>query len=367
MRKYRVKTSKHNLYALNHFNIKHVRIIEDNLVFFTDEKSLEKMKIKVDLEYEDLAKKKLKEVLRKHLITIIGALLIIMALINQSQSIVDVRFTNKDTYDEEVVEHLEKYYKRVGPFKYLTTNLNEINLDLRSTFYQYEWIGLRKEGAYLYLDIKRMVNPPIVEEKTPGSYYARKDGIVKMYHLEKGVVVVQEEQFVHKGDLLISGEIIHYNNKLELIRAKGFVIAEVLEYKDYTISKEIIEIIRSGKMKSQTQIFLFGKHINKEKIPFENYEIEEVSLKKFLGNLFVIRKVNIYEIKEVRNVYNEEEATQYALSHVYRDFRAEKTNEFEKIIYNNLVKIEEDENYFYVRLIVKSHLNIAKFIPFPEA
>ena len=66
-----------------------------------------------------------------------------------------------------------------------------------------------------------------MEDKTPGSIYAKESGIVKKYHVERGLVLVQEEVYVEKGTLLISGELIHLDSTVENIRAKGYVIAEV--------------------------------------------------------------------------------------------------------------------------------------------
>jgi len=360
-KKYKVSTSKKNLQLLNHYNLKHVRLKEDRIEFITDSETFEKIKDILDLNYLDLTTTAFRQLFKKHLITIIGAILIFLALVNQSVSIVEVRFTNPDTFDQEVVDYLDRYYRRVGPFSYLNENLNTINFDLRSEFYQYEWIGIRKRGAVLYLDIKKLVNPPKVEDDAPGSYYAKYDGIIQRYHIERGVVVVQEEQYVSRGELLISGDIVHYNNEIEKVRAKGYVIAEVLQYKDYTIKKSQSEVKRSGKMEIVKDYYLFGIKISKDKSDFDSFDVEAGKDTNFF-DIIKTKKYYRYETKEIKNTYNSNQAVEYAKSFVYKEFRNSKINEFEKIIFNNLVKIEEDDNYYYVRLIVKSYQNIAVFV-----
>ncbi|MGI6767643.1 MAG: sporulation protein YqfD [Bacilli bacterium] len=361
MKKYAVSTAKSNLIHLNRFRIKNLRVVEEKLEFITDKRNLEEISKIIPLEYLDLTTSKLKTVVKKHLITIIGTLIIIFALIIQSKSIREVIFTDPDTYNPEVLSYLDKYFDRFGPLGFLKENLTTINTDLRSEFYHYEWIGIRRNGATLYIDIREIKNAPIVEDKTPGSIYAKESGIVKKYHVERGLVLVQEEVYVEKGTLLISGELIHLDSTVENIRAKGYVIAEVLRYHDYTIRKVKVETVRTGRMEIKKNYYFFSKKLNKHKVSFQEYESETGELKT-LG-LIKIEKEYFYEIKEVKTVYSEEEAIAYAKSQVVKAFRKNKVSPLEKIIYNKLVKIEFDGTYYRVRLIVKTYQNIAEFIP----
>lgn len=360
MKRYYITTSITNISFLNKLKVKKLQINDDQVSFFTDRESYLKLQDQIEINVQDLRKDKLLIILKKHLISIIGCLLIALALINQSISVVAVRFSYEDTYNPEIVDYLEQYYHKVGPFRYLNDNLTNINYNLRSEFYQYEWIGLRKVGSFLYIDIKQINNPPKVDDQTPGSYYAKYDGIVKKYHIEKGVVVVQEEQYVAKGELLISGKITHYNNEIENTRAIGYVIAEVLQYKDYQIPKYQTDIERSGKIEKITRISLFGKAVGKKNTTFSHYELEETLNYNFL-NIFQKKTIYAYEIKSISKNYTSEEAILYAKSLFYKEFINQKVNKFEKIIFNNLVKIEEDDECFYIRLLVKTYQNIAEF------
>jgi sporulation protein YqfD len=361
MKRYLVKTAKDNLTRLNHFRIRQLRINED-LEFYTDRRNLEAMQKVFELEYVDRYRNAWRSLLRKHLITVIGAVLIMLALINQSQTIRRIEFTDPDTHNEEVLAFLNQYFRRIGPFTYLKGNLTTINNHLRSEFYQYEWIGVRRKGAILYLDIKEIVNNPLPDDKTPGSLYAKESGIVKRYHVESGVVLVQEEVYVEKGTLLISGEIVHYNNRIEQVRAKGYVIAEVLKYYDFKIPKTRSEVIKTGKMQSSKEYFLFSFRLNQKTSFYPEEEVQADDDVLYFGFLHV-RKNYHYEIKEVRTDYSPEEAVRYAKTMVTREFRKNKVSKFEKIVYNDLVKIEVGENFYHIRLIVKTYQNIAEFVP----
>lgn len=362
-KKYNAKTNINNISILSKNKLKDLQIINDEILFKINQTTLEILSNEIELEYEEYQIRKIINTLKKHLITTLGILLIIIALFMQSFGIVGTKFTDPDTYNIAILEHLDKYYKKVGPYLYLNDDLNTINLDLRKTFYQYEWIGVRKEGAYLYLDIKEINNKPIYNNNTPGAYYAETSGIIKKYHVEKGIIMVQEEQYVDKDELLISGNIPKLNNELIRIRAIGYVIAEVLEYRDFVIPKLENKTIRSGKIQVVNNIYIFNKLITKNNNEFAYFEIEEKQKYNFF-NFLKNKQITIYEVINIDVKYSIDEAIEYSKSMVKKDFLSKKVNPFEQIIFNELVKTHEDDNYYYIRLIVKSYKNIAKFIPY---
>lgn len=362
MKRYLVTTAKENLGHLNHFRIKSLKVSDEKIEFITDGRSLSGMEKLFSLEYQDLYKTKCKSFFKKHLITLLGTLIIVTSLVIQSFSVRRIVFSDPETYNPEVLGYLDGRFRRFGPFAFLEGNLSEINKDLRSEFYHYEWIGLRRKGATLYIDIREIKNAPQEEDKTPGSLYAKDSGIVKMYHAERGVVLAQEEVYVEKGALLISGEIAGYDNRTELVRAKGWVLAEVLKYHDYKILKEKKETIRTGKVEIKKQYYLFSRPLNKPSTSFPDFEsvLGEARSVGFLK----IQEIYFFETKTVKTVYSPEEAVRHAKSEVIKEFRKNKVSPHEKIIYNKLVKIEFDGTYYRIRLIVKAERNIAEFVPF---
>lgn len=361
MKRYAVATDRKNLSLLNHFRVRNLKVSEERIKFLTDKKSLLEMEKLFPLEKIDLVQSKLNTFLKKHLITLIGTLLIIALLVVQSRSIRRIVFSDPDTYNPEVLAFLEDSFRRFGPFAFLEDDLSAINQELRSEFYHYEWIGLRRKGATLYVDIREIKNQPSLEEKTPGSLYAKEAGIVRRYHAERGVVCVQEEVYVEKGALLISGEITHYDNSIERVRAKGWVVAEVLKHYDFKILQEKEETVRTGKVERKIRFFLFNNPLNKPACSFKAWDVEEGEAKTI--GFLKIQEVCFYETKNVRTVYSEEEALKHAKSEVVKEFRKNRVSKFEKIIYMKPVKIEFDGTYYQVRLVVKMDVNIAEFVP----
>ena len=212
--KYLVEMSLNDLDSINHLSINDLEIFDQKITFKTDQKSLNIIKNKFEYVYfQNICKIKFKNVISKYLITIIGSLIFIFFIGIISRTITEIKFLDELTYDEEVMSFVLEKLDKKGPFRFLNTNLNTIDSDLKKTFYHYEWIGISKKGTILLIEIEpSFLDPKKENENLSGSLYAKKDAIIKRYHVEKGIVMIQEEQYVNKGDLLISGDIIHYDN-----------------------------------------------------------------------------------------------------------------------------------------------------------
>lgn len=363
--KYKIKIHASDIHQLRAITTHHVNNHDGFLIFETNQKGY--LHLKENLEAEkmevlNMHRQKRNKLLDRYLITMIGMLFFLLFLINQSYTVTSVVFTNYNTYNVEIEKSVDQYFRKVGPFRYLNKDLNDINLELKSKFYEYEWIGVRKKGTILYLDIKILNDEiPPNNDSTPGSIYAKYEGIVKMYHVENGIVVVQEEQYIMQGDLLISGDIIHYGDIPEKSKAKGFVIAEVLEYQEFIIPKKEVQKIRTGRLEKNQNISFF-KGNGKNESKFTEYETEYEAPFLIKGMLKMNRYYN-YEIKEVETYYTKEDAIRYGISKIYNQFKLNKKNEYEKIIFCNNINVEEEDSYYKLKYLVKTYKNIGEFVP----
>ena len=88
---------------------------------------------------------------------------------------------------------------------------------------------------------RRKVN---LEEQKGNNIYASKDGVIKKFDISSGVKNVKVNQFVKKGDLLVSDTIV--NNKEENIDigTKGSVYASTYYFLDVSVNRNIEEMER---------------------------------------------------------------------------------------------------------------------------
>ena len=124
LNKYLCYTSKTNLEYLSKLKIKNLKVIDEKLEFVCGQETYENLSKLIQIEAIEIGKNKLINLLRKNLITIIGIILIVLALINLDKSVTHIKFSDPDTYNQEVVDYLNKYLKKVGPFYYLKDNLS---------------------------------------------------------------------------------------------------------------------------------------------------------------------------------------------------------------------------------------------------
>lgn len=360
MRDYKALINKKDLPKLSKRKVKNLNLKDETLSFQTDEKNIRELITKIEnIKYYHILKTKLKALLKKYLISIIAFFIIIILLINQNISVREIKFLNYDTYNEEVEAYLKTYLKKVGPFYYLNSDLNSINYDLKNKFYDYEWIGVDKRGAILEVKIKKQGEEDYhnFDEGVPGDFFAKKDAIIIMYYIQKGVVLVQDMQSVTKGDLLVTGNLKHHIGESDYIRPKGIIIGETLEYQNIMVKKIEEKMVKTGKVITKNHLVLFNLKL-KDKVKYSNYEKEVETIFK-LGNIIKLESNSYYEVQTVKTIYNYEEALEYAKSKIQKDFK--KSSKYEMIKFINLIAEEETNDYFLFRFIVKKHENIVEF------
>lgn len=364
-KRYYVELEEEQLSHLSKLKISKIRKKDGKISFNVNHDSFVLLQKNIsNLTYQDRYKSKIRFLLTRRIVSIIGVLLLIVLLINQSLTITKVDFIDKDLYDEDVLLFIENHFRKIGPFKYLNSSISDINHQLRKEFFEYEWVGIKKEGTFLYIDIKKLSvkDHQFIDDGRVGNLVASKDAIVRYYYAQKGVVLVRELQAVSAGDVLITGNLKIHNDAQKYIKPIGFIVGEVLEYYNFSIPKEEIFQTKTGRYEERNIFYLAKKEIIKtgKDYHFEDY-FESVETTFNFLNLFKLKKVSKAEQIITTNSYNKQEAIDYAKTLVERDFSSKKTNEYERIIFIELMKVIEGNNNYEIMLIAKKLENIAVF------
>ncbi len=359
--KYFVSIPKNDRQFLSGKNIKNIQLKEDTIEFETNEKSIQRLQNEISSIYlKNQRKEKIKKILKKYSIAFIFFLITLFLLMNQSFTIQSITFRLEDTYDEKVLSHIYQYTKKIGPFLYLNSSIQTINDSLRNEFYDYEWIGIEKKGSRIIINIKKQDEHSFLDEESlvPGELVAKKDGVIRLYFVKKGIVLIKEGQSVFAGDILVTGNVKHQIGGIEYIHPVGVVIADILEYQNVQVRKKLTTIKRTGKIKTE-EFYSFFNHSKKISSPFESFDIEE----KIVLNTKIFKKIKriYYEKKEITSTYTFDEAMVYAQSLIHKDFSSHQIHEKEELIYMNLIQYLEDRDYYYFKYIVKKRENIATF------
>ena len=357
--RYTIKSTEIYLNNLCNYNIEN--LFFDNGFIYFDCNLKEFNDIEV-LEIKDNYKNKVKKNIFLWGILFISFTIFCTFYVIMSKNVTEIRFLRPEMASKSIYESVEKYLDRYLCFAFLEKDVTEINKELRSEFYDYEWVSIKKEGTIIYIDVvnnKDIINND--EKEIKGSLYSKYDAVIEGYFIEKGSSEIRLNRSVNKGDLLISGYIKHYNETLEYVEAKGYVIGTVIEEELLNIEKVKTEIVRTGNYQEKTIYVFNGKVLNNPISKYENYETEYKDVFN-LFKIFNVKKVIFYELVTNESYYNIDKAKEVALQEIDKKFNEEKRYDFEKIIDKKIISIIENEYVYEICVSVKKKVDITEFI-----
>lgn len=159
-------------------------------------------------------------------INIIGVISFALTLLICSRFIFKVEITGNSPSNTKLVEEVLKENNiNAGDLKKSYQELNEIYDDLKASFKgKIDYLNIYQEGGVLFVKYTNSVGSKEVENNFQ-NIYASKDGVIQSIDVSSGNIVVQVNQFVKKGDLLVSNTITSTNGENKIIATKGKVMA----------------------------------------------------------------------------------------------------------------------------------------------
>ena len=144
-----------------------------------------------------------------------------------------------------LLEDVKKEVSYIGPFKKMNINLNDLSNQLRQKYYNYAYIGVRKVAGTIYIDIQISDEFESNDNKLnmPCDILSNVDGKVIGFEIQKGIPVVNINQIIKKGDLIITGNINYQtdpSNLSNLIHSEGVVLIEYAQYEKISVLKKYL-------------------------------------------------------------------------------------------------------------------------------
>ena len=248
-------------------------------------------------------------------------------------------------------------YKRKKSFKELKKIKDKI---LKNNEDSLEWIEIKEKGCIYNIELTaRVKNKENNSDNNPKDIVASKDGLIKYITSSSGVKLKDVNDYVKKGEVLISGNIIKGEDTLiTQVRAKGKVYAEVWYTVNITIPFKYREYTETGKVINHyyldiygTKFTLLGKYDSKNTINTKKLILDKPYL---LFKLYKEEKRE-YEYKEF--ILNEDEAYSEALKRSENKIK-NKLNKDEYIISKKVLKKEVNSSKMYVEVFFKVYENI---------
>ena len=203
-------------------------------------------------------------------------------------------------------------YKRKVSFNKLNSIKNKILEDNKDTL---EWIEIREKGCIYYIDVTpRVKSNNNVDNASPSDIVAEKDGVIKHIVVHRGSKVIDNGDYVKKGDVLISGNIIKNENVIDKVHSEGVIYAETWKTVNISIPFKRIDYVYK-KTINHYYLDIFGHEFTISGKYDSDNTINKKSIvldKPYLFFKLYKEEKKIYDYNEV--ILNEEEAYNEALN-----------------------------------------------------
>lgn len=246
-------------------------------------------------------------------------------------------------------------YKRKVSFDKLNSIKNKILEDNKDTL---EWIEIREKGCIYYIDVTpRVKSNNNVDNSLPSDIVAEKDGVIKHIVVHRGSKVIDNGDYVKKGDILISGNIIKNENVIDKVHSEGVIYAETWKTVNISIPFKRIDYVYK-KTINHYYLDIFGhKFTISGKYDSDN-TINKKSIvldKPYLFFKLYKEEKKIYDYNEV--ILNKEEAYNEAINRSV-DVINKKLSSDEYIISKKVLKKEVKRSKINLEVFFKVYEKI---------
>ncbi|QFT89898.1 Putative stage IV sporulation protein YqfD [Bacillus sp. THAF10] len=297
---------------------------------------------------------------------VVGLFLAFLAVFLLSNMVWDIEVKGAEPATEhKIMQELDKLGVKKGKFQFFLKDVESIQRYLTDTISEITWIGVVLNGTSYHFEVVEKNEPEKPEALSPRSLVASKKALISKIYVEKGQPLVQVNDYVKEGQVLVSGLIGREDNK-KSIAAVGEVLGETwyLSQVDVPIKTTFTVLTGEVYQKHYLKLGSFKLPIwgffEPEYAEKEEFEAERpfFFLKWKLPISYVGKTIHEQEVTE--RVYDEEEIVEKALEIGRQDLFANKLDEDaiikgEKVLRTNKEngKVRIDIHFQVIESIVK--------------
>ncbi len=286
-------------------SLKYVNKNEINIIIYKKdyEKVLKIKSIYDVLETDIYGYLKIKKIIKlnKHLIVILIIAYIFFITLTHMIFEVEVIHSNKDIRDL-LMKELESYNIEKYAFKKNYQTLQKIKEEILNKYPdKIEWLEIEEVGTKYIVRVEEREIITDEEDDTPRNLVAKKNGVIKKVIAESGEIVKQTDEYVSKGDVIVSGQLYVYEEEKSRVKAEGTVYAEVWYVLNIDYPFAYFEEKETGNQKANYVIKFLSKEFDLSTKHYENKKVsEEVIISHPLLPISLV-----YQKQKETNVINE--------------------------------------------------------------
>lgn len=360
-----IKSFIRNLHK-KRINLNELKIYEKEFYAKLNQKDIDKlMEIKTSYEIEVIKKYGVvhyKEVIKNNIIFLISVFLSIVILLILENMIFEVEIVTNDSKIRKILnEELEKYdiekYKLVKSYNTIQEIKSKIIENNKDNI---EYIEIERIGTKYVIRVEKRIINNLTKENKTRHVVASKNGIIKKIEADKGEILTKVNDYVAKGDILISGEIHKGEDVLDNTSADGKIYAEVWYKVKVTIPIKYYEEKKTGKSENIISINILDYNLNLfEKEKYKDKKEKEIILFSDFFNLFKISYKNLEELEvndSINLITSENIAVKYAREKIISQLSDE-----EYIISQKKLKTTLNDSTIKVEVFFKVYENITDY------
>lgn len=251
---------------------------------------------------------------------IVGFILGLIMIMLLSNILLRIRVKGgNDDVNQKLLNYIQ--YKNISYGQFLPDiDTFSLELEMLQEFNEIAWVGIYRTGGTLNIDVVEAdEKPPFSQRRLPSDLIASHEGKIVKVQVYGGQLLTPVGSGVHKGQVLVSGEVEFSETQSKLYRSTGSIYAEYTETVPFYCPFEDIRKVETKNNEDRYYLNFFELDLplsfaKKEK---GQYETKEKSIKlSFLGIEIPLSFKKVEHIPydfKITN-YNEQEAT----SEVYR-------------------------------------------------
>lgn len=221
-----------------------------------------------------------------------------------------------------------------------------------------EWLEIEEVGTKYIIKVEERIINQKEETYQKRNIVAKKDSLIIRIDAKSGEVIKNKNDYVKKGDTIISGDIYLYENIKNSIMADGNIYGEVWYKATVEYPLNYHEEVYTGRVKKVFKISFLNFKISL--FDFHPYKEKNIKENVLIKHLFLPIKLSIDEERE-KKVKNEKltknEAIKKAIN-IAKDKMNAKLKEKEYIIDVKKLKVEEN----YSKIIIDLFFSVCEDI-----
>ena len=316
-------------------------------------------------KYNEVGIFKIKSIIKMRKGFIISLLIGVLFLIIINNIVIQINILTNDKKIEKLVsESLDKYNIKAFTFKKKHFKVEEIvNKIIEDNKDYIEWLEIRYDGMKMIVEVTKKREEEIKTTDKYCSIVAKSDAKIISYNINSGEAVIKLNQYVNKGDTLVSGLIKNNEEVKNVVCAKAKVYGEVWYKVKIEVPFNNEEYLETGKKSFNINL----------KVNDNNYKILRSKYKKTKDDKEILYQLNDFKIELVKEnelklkkiKLTEKEAFKKGLKLVEDKINL-KLSDDEELLEKKVLKKVINDSTMVLDIFVVTKENIAKQISMEE-